>query len=111
MITRYAFFEGSVRDGQHDAFRQAVLDELLPTWQAFPGAVGLRVAFEVERDAGAPEIAMILEVDYPDRQSLELMLASPEREASHQATERVLPQYFEGRFHHHVTEMQAFPMA
>lgn len=38
MITRYALFEGTIAPGQTEAFCQAVLAELLPTWQAFPGA-------------------------------------------------------------------------
>ncbi len=39
MITRYALFEGHVHDGQTEAFRAAVMAELLPKWQAFPGAL------------------------------------------------------------------------
>jgi len=111
MITRYALFEGSVRDGQADAFRRAVLDELVPTWRAFPGAVEVRVSFAEERDGGAPEFPLILAVDYPDRTALERALASPERLASRAATERVLPRFFEGRIHHHVTEGHVFPAA
>lgn len=53
MITRYALFEGTIRDGLEAEFRQAVLDELLPTWRAFPGASAVRVSFARERDAGA----------------------------------------------------------
>jgi hypothetical protein len=104
MITRFALFEGSVREGQVDAFRRAVLDELLPTWQAFPGAVAVRVSFSEERDEGAPEFPLILAVDYPDRMALEQALASNERVTSRAATESVLPRYFDGRIHHHVTE-------
>jgi hypothetical protein len=108
MITRYAFFEGSVKDGEARAFRQAVLEELLPTWLAFPGAVAVRVSFAEGRDEGAPEFPLILAVDYPDRQALERALASPERLSSRAATERVLPRFFDGRIHHHVTEAHAF---
>ena len=39
MITRYALFEGRVHDGQEEAFRTAVLEEVLPKWRAFPGAL------------------------------------------------------------------------
>ena len=36
MITRYALFEGSIHTGQTEAFRAAILAEVLPHWQAFP---------------------------------------------------------------------------
>lgn len=109
MITRYALFEGSIRDGLEAEFRAAVLAELLPTWQAFPGASAVRISFAEERDEGAPGFPLILAVDYPDRAALDRALASAERLTSRAATERVLPRYFDGRIHHHVTEAHAFP--
>lgn len=104
MLTRYALFEGRLRPGSAEAFRQAVIAELLPTWRAVPGALAVRVSFALSRDEGAPEVPLILAVDYPDQAALERALASAERQASRAATQRVLPQFFEGRIHHHVTE-------
>jgi hypothetical protein len=111
VITRYALFEGSIRAGEADAFRKAVIEELVPLWQAFPGVVAIRVSFVEERDDGAPELALILAVDYPDRAVLSTALASDARKASRAATERVLPRFFSGRIHHHVTELKSFPPA
>ena len=110
-VTRYALFEGSIRPGMEDAFRAAVLSELVPTWQAFPGASAIRVTFAETRDDGAPEFPLILAVDYPDAAALETALASNERIASRQATERVLARFFDGRIHHHVTLSHVFPAA
>ena len=109
MITRYALFEGEIRAGLDAAFRKAVLDELLPTWRAFPGAVAVRVTFLQERDEGAPGFPLILAVDYPDRAALDRALASPERQASRAATQRVVPRFFDGRIHHHVTAAYGYP--
>ena len=109
MITRYALFEGSIKAGETDAFRKAVLEELVPLWRAFPGVIAIRVSFVEERDDGAPELALILAVDYPDRAVLSAALASDARQASRAATERVLPRFFSGRIHHHVTELNSFP--
>lgn len=109
MITRYALFEGTLADGTDAAFRAAVLADLLPTWQAFPGAAAVRVTFADSRDDGAPAIALILAVDYPDQAALDTALASPERLASRAATERVMARFFAGRIHHHVTTAHAFP--
>ena len=92
MITRYALFEGSIAKGQTEAFRAAVLQELLPKWQAFPGALGVRVTFADERDEGAPEFPLILAIDYPDREAVTKV-----------ATEALLPRFFTGRILHHIT--------
>lgn len=104
MITRYALFEGRVHDGQTEAFRAAVLEELLPKWKAFPGALSVRVTFANERDAGAPEYPLILAVNYPDRAAIDVALASPARTAGKAATDALLARFFTGRIHHHITE-------
>ena len=103
MITRYALFEGRVNDGQEDAFRAAVLEEVLPKWKSFPGALAVRVSFAEFRDEGAPELPMILAISYPDLAAVESALASPVRSEAKAATESVLARFFTGRIHHHVT--------
>ena len=108
MITRYALFEGAVKDGQAQEFREAILAEVVPTWRAFPGALAVRVTFCAERDAEAPEYPLILAIDYPDRGALDAALASPARAASRAATLAVLARFFEGRIHHHGSEAFCF---
>lgn len=104
MITRYALFEGQIHPGQTEAFRQAILQEVLPHWQSFPGVLAVRVCFANERDEGAPELPLILAISYPTREAVDVALASPERARAKAATESVLARYFTGRLHHHVTE-------
>lgn len=104
MITRYALFEGTVDDVQESAFRAAVLDELLPCWKAFPGALDIRVGFAEARDDGAPDYPLILAIDYPDRAAVDAALASPVRTTARAATESVLARFFQGRIHHHVMQ-------
>lgn len=111
MITRYALFEGKVKDGQTAAFRQAVLETVLPKWKAFPGALDVRVSFAEKRDDGAPEFPLILAINYRDMAAVDAALASPVRAESRAATEAVLARYFEGRIHHHVTIANEFPLA
>lgn len=104
MITRYALFEGHVNEGQTEAFRAAVLTEVLPKWNAFPGALAVRVCFVNECDDGAPELALILAISYPDRAAVDVALASPVRAEAKAATEAVTSRFFTGRIHHHITE-------
>ena len=103
MITRYALFQGHIHDGQTQAFRDAILAEVLPKWQAFPGALAVRVCFADERDEGAPELPLVLAISYPDRLSVDAALASPVRAQAKAATEAVLARYFTGHIHHHIT--------
>ncbi len=103
MITRFALFEGHVKPGETEAFRAAVLAEVLPHWNAFPGVLGVRVCFSNERDEGAPELPLILAISYPDRAAVDVALASPERALAKAATESVLARFFRGRVHHHIT--------
>ncbi|MDO8884183.1 MAG: hypothetical protein U0934_03965 [Pseudotabrizicola sp.] len=103
MITRYALFEGRVHDGQTEAFREAVLTEILPKWKAFPGALAVRVNFAESRDDGAPEYPLILAISYPDLATVDAALASPARAMGKAVTESVLARFFTGRIHHHIT--------
>ncbi|MBZ9905292.1 hypothetical protein LB557_04610 [Mesorhizobium sp. BR115XR7A] len=111
MITRYALFEGKVKEGQIEAFRKDVIETVLPKWKAFPGALDVRVSFAEKRDDGAPEFPMILAINYPDMAAVDAALASPARAESRAATEDVLSRYFEGRIHHHVTIANEFSLA
>jgi len=110
MITRYALFEGTLKQGQAEAFRAAVLGEILPKWKAFPGALSVRVGFADERDASAPEFPLFLAVSYPDRAAVDAALASPARADGKAATEAVMARFFNGRIHHHVAEAHDFEL-
>ncbi|NTF34314.1 hypothetical protein [Rhizobium skierniewicense] len=110
MITRYALFEGKVKDGQTDAFRKAVIERILPKWKQFPQASDVRVSFAEARDEGAPELPMILAINYPNLEAVEAALASPVRSEARAATEAVLSEFFEGRIHHHVTLANEFQL-
>jgi hypothetical protein len=108
MITRYALFEGTVAPGQTEAFRAAVLAEILPVWRRFPGALAIHVTFADDRDEGAPEFPLILAIDWPDRATVDAFLDHPIRKEGRAATEAVLARFFKGRIHHHVTTALSF---
>ena len=103
MITRYALFEGNIHDGETAAFRAAVMAEMLPVWQRFPGITAIRVTFAEQRDDGAPEFPLILAIDYPDMAAVDHFLEHPVRTEGRAATESVLSRFFTGRIHHHIT--------
>jgi hypothetical protein len=104
VITRFALFEGHVSPGETEAFRAAVINDVLPHWKSFPGVLAVRVCFSNERDEGAPELPLVLAISYPNRTAVDVALASPERASAKAATESVLARYFSGKVHHHITE-------
>ncbi|WP_099827280.1 hypothetical protein [Oceaniglobus indicus] len=108
MITRFALFEGTLKDGKTDTFRAAVTDRLVPLWRQFPGASEVRVMFGEERDEGAPEFPLILAITYPDRDAMARALESPFRAQSREITGEIVAECFDGRIHHHVTEMSEY---
>ncbi|MEM6761715.1 MAG: hypothetical protein AAF615_02455 [Pseudomonadota bacterium] len=108
MITRYAFFEGTVKKEDTEAFRAAVMETILPHWKAFPGAIEVRVTFTDDCDEGAPEIPLILAIDYADRATVDAALASDVRPRARAATEEVMSKFFSGRIYHHVTQANTF---
>lgn len=108
MITRFALFEGAVKADQIAAFRQAVLDRLVPLWNKFPGNTDVRIMFGEDRDEGAPEFPLILAISYPDEASMTAALDSPFRAQSRDVTGEIVEAYFDGRIHHHVTERHEY---
>jgi len=86
VITRFALFEGTVGQERTEAFRAAILEEVLPHWKSFPGVLSVRISFENERDEGAPELPLILAITYPNRAAVDVALASPERALAKAAT-------------------------
>jgi hypothetical protein len=104
MITRFALFEGHVKPDEIEAFRAAILKDVLPHWQSFPGVIAVRVCFATERDEGAPELPLILAISYPNRVAVDVALASPERALAKAATDAILARYFVGKVHHHITQ-------
>lgn len=108
MITRFALFEGNVQEDKIEAFRAAVLERLVPVWKQFPGNIAVRVMFSDERDEGAPEFPLILAITYPDTAAMESALDSPARFQSKDITGEIVDEFFKGKIHHHVTQMNEY---
>ncbi len=103
MITRFALFEGRIKDGMTTAFRHAVTTRLVPLWTQFPGNSDVRVMFGEDRDPGAPEFPLILAISYPSMAEMTAALTSDVRNQSRDVTGQIVAEYFDGRIHHHVT--------
>lgn len=109
MITRFALFEGHVKPENVDAFRAAVKARLVPLWTQFPGALNVDVMFGDDRDEGAPEFALMLAITYADQAGMDSALSSPFRSQSRDVTADIVAEFFDGKIHHHVTELNRYP--
>ena len=108
MITRFALFKESIKPGQTDAFRAAVLERLGPLWTRFPGNTDVHVMFSDDQDEGAPEFPLILAATHSGKAVMDAALDSPFRAQSRDATGEIVAEHFEGRIHHHVTQLNTF---
>lgn len=108
MLTRYAIFEGKVRDGQNAAFRAFVTEKLTPLWRQFDGAEDVRVMFGEDQDPDGPQIPLILAIAYPDRAAMTRALASPARYESRDLLPELYEKYLDARLYHYVMDTQQF---
>ena len=110
MITRYALFEGKIHAGRETEFREFVQQRLVPLWVRFPGALEIRVTYEVSRDEGSGSYPLVLAVSYPDVAAVDTALQSKVRFESREVTKELL-KMFTGAVHHHVCEAHTFAPA
>ena len=103
MLTRVAIFEGAIVGGTEDAFFDAVHTRLEPIWRRFPGVAAVRVLRTRQADPGAIPVVMVLEMDFPDLDTLHASLNSDIKTTAHETTLDVLKP-FSGRFFHFITE-------
>lgn len=104
MIVRFAVFEGTVLAGHTQNFRTAVLERVVPRWEAMPNVQAVSVNFEVSRDDGAPQYPMVVAISYLDIAAMETALVSVEREHTKLEAEKVMAEFFTGTLHHHIME-------
>lgn len=99
MITRLAFFEGTIKKDCTEAFDRYLEENLVPLWTRFPGAVAVRLHREVDRDAGAPMLPLVLSITYESNEAMQQALESDVRMRSREVTKGLF-QYFDGRIYH-----------
>ncbi len=110
MITRYAIFEGVIRDGQTEAMHTFVNERLVPLWRQFACAETVRVMFGVEQDPNGTTIPMILAISYADEAAMKAALDSPARYTSRDLLPELYDTYFEEvKLYHYVMDTQVFP--
>ena len=91
MITKCAFFQGTIKVGQEAAMRAYVEAELAPLWRRFQPSEDIKILFNVENDKNGPTIPLALIVTYNNQASLDQAMES---EARYKARD-MLPAFYE----------------
>ena len=94
VLTKYAFFAGTLKPGVEAAMREHVESTLKPLWLQFQPSLQVRVLYGVEHDPAGPVIPLVLAVTYQDHESMAQAMESPAR---HEARE-LLPELYERYF-------------
>lgn len=90
----------ALKGGRADS---AILQEYMPRYVTKDYRRTGRIDSMVKDLNSAPAFPKIMEIDYDDRAAVTAALNSDARTIGKQATEALLPRFFEGRIHHHVT--------
>ena len=91
MITKSAFFQGTIKAGQEAAMRAYVEAELAPLWRGFQPSEDVKILFNVESDKNGPTIPLALIVTYKNQVSLDQAMES---EARYKARD-MLPAFYQ----------------
>ena len=101
MYTRSAIFEGKIKPGKDEEFFDIIENRLLPIWKRMPHVLDVRLFRPEERDDAAPELVLVQQIDYPNRQAIDEALNSSVRDEAVEAS-RALEPIFEGQHYHYI---------
>ena len=96
---RSAFWIGSAKPGQEDAFRDGIENVIMPGLRKLPAVRGADVLWPRRFEPGGPEIACQIVVELDSVEAIDAMLASPERMALRKDVLKVV-ELFDGSFSH-----------
>ena len=94
MLTKYAFFQGTLKPGVEAQMRAYVEDTLEPLWQQFQPSEEVRVLYSVTRDASGPVIPLALAVTYRDEEAMNQAMETTARYTARD----LLPDFYERFF-------------
>jgi catechol 2,3-dioxygenase-like lactoylglutathione lyase family enzyme len=93
---RSGFWTGVAKPG----FRRRLEEEVLPVLKLLPGVSGARILWPDQLEDNPPDIACQVLVEFDQREDVDRMMASPERDAFRALVADVANELFEGRISH-----------
>ena len=109
MLTKYAFFSGTVKAGREQAMRAYVDEHLLPLWRGFQPSEQVRVLYGVEQEPNGPTIPLVLAVTYRDHDAMAEAMNSDARHTARELLPELYRQFFdEINLWHYVFDTEQF---
>lgn len=94
MLTKYAFFAGTLKPDCEAEMKVFVDEKLAPLWKQFEPSKEVRILYGYEQEPKGPTIPLVLAVTYENETAMEEAMAS---KARHEARE-ILPELYERFF-------------
>lgn len=98
MLTKYAFFAGTLKPDCEAEMKTFIDENLAPLWKQFQPSKEVRILYGYEQEPKGPSIPLVLAVTYENEIALQQAMASKVR---HEARD-LLPELYE-RFFEEVT--------
>lgn len=98
MLTKYAFFAGTLKPDCEAEMKTFIDENLAPLWKQFQPSKEVRILYGYEQEPKGPSIPLVLAVTYENEIALQQAMAS---KARHEARD-LLPELYE-RFFEEVT--------
>jgi len=99
MWIRTAYWIGRAKAGEETRFRALIDGTLVPAIRGMPGVRSGRAMWPMRREDGSPPLACQILVEFDDRDAVDRMLGSVERQAMREHVMAILP-LFDGSFSH-----------
>ncbi len=94
MLTKYAFFAGTLKPDCEEGMRDFIDRKLAPLWQQFQPSQEVRILYGLEQEPNGPTIPLVLAVIYENEEAMALAMNS---DARHEAR-KILPELYEQFF-------------
>jgi uncharacterized protein (TIGR02118 family) len=103
MIVRSAYLEGSVAEGDREAFDRQMSQTVMPAIATYPGIRDARLRRIRAADEGSPPVYMVFELYFDSMQDMDAALQSPIRQQVRGTLVEAM-RLFKGRVYHLVFE-------
>lgn len=94
MLTKYAFFSGTLKPDCEAEMRAYVEETLAPLWRLFQPSEQVRILYNVQQDNQGPTIPLALAVTYKDQNAIDKAMKT---DARHEAR-ALMPEFYERFF-------------
>ena len=95
MLTKYAFFAGTLKSGCEDEMKAFIDEKLAPLWREFQPSREVRILYGYEQEPKGPTIPLVLAVTYENTEAMAKAMESKARHVAREILPELYDQFFE----------------